>query len=46
LVTRLIHRIWSGVGGNAPPMNDVANTATARPAFDDKRKKMNFWMLR
>lgn len=36
----------SGVSGVHPPMNDVANTATQSPMFDERRKKMNFWMLR
>ena len=46
LVTRLIHRIMSGVSGGQFAENDTVNTATTRPMFADSKKKMNFWMLR
>ena len=46
MVTRLIQRIISGVSGGHLPKNETTNTATSRPMFDDRRKKMNFWMFR
>jgi len=45
LVMRLIHKIWIGASGCSQPSSDVVSTNSTAPAFDDKRKKMNFLIL-